>query len=133
MVVIKLKRAYETAEDADGTRVLVDRLWPRGVSKERIRIDRRMSEIAPSNELRRWFHHDPTNWDEFERRYLAELSDPQRQADLDELAQIAREGTLTLVYGARDPERNQAVLLRAEIERRLEHRSSEPRLQTDED
>ncbi|HVB64587.1 MAG TPA: DUF488 family protein [Nitrolancea sp.] len=117
--MIKLKRAYEDPEDDDGTRVLVDRLWPRGVSKERIRIDQRMSEIAPSNELRRWFNHDPDKWDEFHRRYLAELDNPARQAELDALAQIAHHGTLTLVYGARDTVRNQAVVLKELIEVRI--------------
>ena len=117
--MIKLKRAYEEPSEDDGTRVLVDRLWPRGVSKEQIHIDQRMSEIAPSNELRRWFDHDPAKWDEFRQRYLAELDNPSRQADLDALAQIARQGTLTLVYGARDTERNQAVVLKELIEGRL--------------
>jgi uncharacterized protein YeaO (DUF488 family) len=117
--VIKLKRAYEAPEEDDGTRVLVDRLWPRGVSKERIRIDQRMNEIAPSNELRHWFNHDPAKWDEFHRRYLAELDNPSRQADLDALAAIAEKGTLTLVYGAKDTVRNQAVVLKELIEDRL--------------
>jgi len=117
--VIKLKRAYDPPEDDDGTRVLVDRLWPRGVSKERIRIDQRMSEIAPSNELRRWFNHDPAKWDEFHRRYLAELDYPERQAELDGLAHIAEKGILTLVYGAKDTERNQAVVLKELIEARM--------------
>ncbi|HVX30703.1 MAG TPA: DUF488 domain-containing protein [Nitrolancea sp.] len=117
--MIKLKRAYDPPEDDDGTRVLVDRLWPRGVSKERIRIDQWMSDIAPSNELRRWFHHDPTKWDEFHRRYLAELDNPERQAELDSLARIAEKGILTLVYGAKDTERNQAVVLKELIEARM--------------
>jgi uncharacterized protein YeaO (DUF488 family) len=117
--MIKLKRAYDPPEDDDGTRVLVDRLWPRGVSKERIRIDKRMSDIAPSNELRRWFQHDPAKWDEFHQRYLAELDNPERQAELESLAQIAEKGILTLVYGAKDTERNQAVVLKELIEARM--------------
>ena len=117
--MIKLKRAYDDPEDEDGTRVLVDRIWPRGVSKERIRIDQRLSDIAPSNELRHWFNHEPAKWDEFHRRYLAELDDPIRQAELDALAKIARQGTLTLVYGARDTVRNQAVVLKELIEARM--------------
>ncbi len=117
--MIKLKRAYDPPEDEDGTRVLVDRLWPRGVSKERIRIDQRMSDIAPSNELRHWFNHDPAKWDEFHRRYLAELDNPERQAELDSLARIAEQGILTLVYGAKDTERNQAVVLKELIEARM--------------
>ena len=117
--MIKLKRAYEDPADDDGTRVLVDRLWPRGVSKARIRIDQRLSDIAPSNELRHWFDHDPAKWDEFHRRYLAELDNPARQAELDALAQIAQRGTLTLIYGARDTVRNQAVVLKELIEARM--------------
>jgi uncharacterized protein YeaO (DUF488 family) len=117
--MIKLKRAYEDPEDEDGTRVLVDRIWPRGVSKERIRIDQRLSDIAPSNELRHWFNHEPAKWDEFHRRYLAELDNPARQSELDALAKIARQGTLTLVYGARDTVRNQAVVLKELIEARM--------------
>jgi uncharacterized protein YeaO (DUF488 family) len=117
--MIKLKRAYDPPEDDDGTRVLVDRLWPRGVSKERIRIDQRMSDIAPSNELRRWFNHDPTKWDEFHRRYVAELDNPERESELDSLARIAEKGILTLVYGAKDTERNQAVVLKELIEARM--------------
>jgi uncharacterized protein YeaO (DUF488 family) len=117
--MIKLKRAYEDPEEDDGTRVLVDRIWPRGVSKERIRIDQRLSDIAPSNELRHWFNHEPAKWDEFHRRYLAELDNPARQSELDALAKIARQGTLTLVYGARDTVRNQAVVLKELIEARM--------------
>jgi uncharacterized protein YeaO (DUF488 family) len=117
--MIKLKRAYEDPEEDDGTRVLVDRIWPRGVSKERIRIDQRLSDIAPSTELRHWFNHEPAKWDEFHRRYLAELDNPARQSELDALAKIARQGTLTLVYGARDTVRNQAVVLKELIEARM--------------
>jgi len=112
-----MKRAYDPAEPRDGYRVLVDRLWPRGVSKERARLDEWARELAPSAELRTWFGHDPERFAEFERRYRAELT--AHEEKLDELRRRAREGTLTLVYGARDEEHNDAVVL-AELLR--EHR-----------
>ena len=112
-----MKRAYDPAEPRDGYRVLVDRLWPRGVSKERARLDEWARELAPSAELRTWFGHDPERFAEFERRYRAELT--AREEKLDELRRRAREGALTLVYGARDEEHNDAVVL-AELLR--EHR-----------
>ena len=91
-------------------RVLVDRLWPRGVSKSDAKIDRWMKDLAPSTELRRWFGHDPSRWDEFRRRYKAELSD--RVDLLNELRALAHKGPVTLVFGARDELHNQAVALR---------------------
>lgn len=106
---VRLKRAYDPAEPGDGYRVLVDRLWPRGVSKERARLDEWARELAPSTELRTWFGHDPERFAEFERRYRAELA--AHDEKLDELRRRAREGTLTLVYGARDEEHNDAVVL----------------------
>jgi uncharacterized protein YeaO (DUF488 family) len=114
---VRLKRAYDPAEPRDGYRVLVDRLWPRGVSKERAHLDEWARELAPSAELRTWFGHDPDRFAEFERRYRAELA--AHDEKLDELRRRAREGTLTLVYGARDEEHNDAVVL-AELVR--EHR-----------
>ena len=106
---IRLKRAYEPAAAADGYRVLVDRLWPRGVSKEKARLDEWARELAPSSELRRWFGHDPGRFDEFRRRYLLELAAHGHQ--LVELRKRAAAGTLTLVYAARDGEHNDAVVL----------------------
>ncbi len=107
---IKLKRAYEKPSPADGTRILVDRLWPRGVSKEKASLDGWMKEIAPSTELRKWFAHDPKRWEEFRRRYGEELrGHPER---LEELRSLARKGTLTLVYAAHDEAHNDAVVLR---------------------
>jgi uncharacterized protein YeaO (DUF488 family) len=106
---VRLKRAYDPAEPRDGYRVLVDRLWPRGVSKERAHLDEWARELAPSAELRTWFGHDPDRFAEFERRYRAELA--AHDEKLDELRRRAREGTLTLVYGARDEEHNDAVVL----------------------
>jgi uncharacterized protein YeaO (DUF488 family) len=109
---VRLKRAYEPAAAADGYRVLIDRLWPRGVSRRRARLDEWARELAPSPELRRWFGHDPARFAEFQRRYTAELE--RHDAKLQELRGRARRRTLTLVYGARDTEHNDAVVL-AEI------------------
>jgi uncharacterized protein YeaO (DUF488 family) len=106
---IRLKRAYELATKGDGTRILVDRLWPRGITKAEAAIDRWFRDLAPSGELRKWFGHDPARWQEFRRRYTAELR--QHRALLDELRRLASEGRLTLVYGARDEEHNDAVVL----------------------
>ena len=107
---IRLKRAYDPPSPEDGVRVLVDRLWPRGLRKDAARIDRWMKEIAPSTELRRWFGHDPERWQEFRRRYTSELR--QHPDELDQLRELATNGTVTLVFGARDEEHNDAVVLR---------------------
>jgi uncharacterized protein YeaO (DUF488 family) len=112
---VRLKRAYEPAADTDGSRVLIDRIWPRGVSREEAHLDEWARELAPSGELRRWFSHDPDRFAEFRRRYRAELT--AQEAKLRELRQRARQGTLTLVYAARDTEHNDAVVL-AELLRR---------------
>jgi uncharacterized protein YeaO (DUF488 family) len=116
---IRLKRAYEPPSAEDGLRVLVDRLWPRGLGKSEAAIDRWLKEVAPSSELRRWFGHDPRKWNEFRRKYQVELSG--RGDLLRELRQAAREGPLTLVYSARDQEHNQAVVLRDLLERAPQH------------
>ena len=108
---MRIKRAYEPAADGDGCRVLVDRLWPRGVSKEKAKLDTWMKDIAPSTELRRWFGHDPARWDEFARRYRAELAAAERIRLISELTERAAHGPLTLVYGARDTLHNEAVVL----------------------
>lgn len=107
---IRLKRAYEPPAAADGTRILVDRLWPRGVRKADLAIDRWLKEVAPSAELRRWFGHDPARWAEFRRRYAAELA--AGPEPLAELRRAAAAGPVTLVYAARDEAHNHAVLLR---------------------
>ena len=107
---ISLKRAYEPPAPADGTRILVDRLWPRGVKKENAAIDEWMKEIAPSTELRKWFGHDPDRWPEFQRRYRSEIK--KHPAEFQRLREIARRGHLTLVYAARDEAHNDAVVLR---------------------
>jgi uncharacterized protein YeaO (DUF488 family) len=114
-VSLQLKRAYEPPAASDGYRVLIDRLWPRGVSKEEARLDEWARELAPSTELRRWFGHDPAKFDEFRRRYREELE--MHDEKLRDLRRRARSGRLTLVYGARDTEHNDAVVL-AEILRR---------------
>ena len=112
---VRLKRAYEPVAATDGSRVLIDRIWPRGVSREEAHLDEWARELAPSGELRRWFSHDPDRFAEFRRRYRAELT--AQEAKLRELRQRARQGTLTLVYAARDTEHNDAVVL-AELLRR---------------
>ena len=107
---IKLKRAYEPPSAGDGTRVLIDRLWPRGISKQKAKLDYWMKDIAPSTELRKWFGHDPKRWDEFRRRYTAEL---REHPDLiAELRFLARKSPITLVYAAYDESHNDAVVLR---------------------
>ena len=106
---ISLKRAYEPPAETDGTRVLVDRLWPRGVTKSRARIDLWLKEVAPSTELRKWFGHDPDKWPEFQKRYRAEL---KGNPALSELREQSRQGKITLVYAARDELHNDAVVLR---------------------
>jgi uncharacterized protein YeaO (DUF488 family) len=107
---VKLKRAYDAPAASDGTRILVDRLWPRGVSKEKAHIDEWMKELAPSTALRKWFGHDPARWQEFRRRYAKEV---RAQPDLlRHLRTLARQGPVTLVYAARDEQHNDAVELR---------------------
>jgi uncharacterized protein YeaO (DUF488 family) len=107
---LKLKRAYEAPERGDGTRILIDRLWPRGIKKADAAIDRWLRDIAPSAELRRWFGHQPERWPEFRSRYLAEL---KKRADLvEEIRTAARAGPVTLVYAARDEAHNDAVVLK---------------------
>jgi uncharacterized protein YeaO (DUF488 family) len=114
-VDVRLKRAYEPAVPGDGYRVLIDRIWPRGVSREQAHLDAWARELAPSNQLRKWFDHDPARFAGFRRRYERELGGHGDR--LRELRRIAREGTLTLVYGARDTEHNDAVVLADFLER----------------
>ncbi len=107
---IQLKRAYEPPTAADGTRILVDRLWPRGLTKAAAAVDRWMRDLAPSTDLRRWFGHDPSRWDEFRRKYAREL---RLHGDLlEEVRSLARRGRVTLLFGARDEAHNDAVALR---------------------
>jgi uncharacterized protein YeaO (DUF488 family) len=114
-MAVRLKRAYEPVESLDGYRVLIDRLWPRGVSRDDAHLDEWARELAPSTKLRSWFGHDPARFPEFRRRYTAELA--TQEGKLRELRRRAHEGPLTLVYGARDTEHNDAVVL-AEVLRR---------------
>ena len=107
---VKLKRAYVPAEPTDGTRILVDRLWPRGVKKEDAAIEQWLKDLAPSTGLRNWFGHDPARWEEFRERYAAELS--QNTDQLEQLRALARKGPVTLVYSAHDEAHNNAVALR---------------------
>lgn len=106
---MKIKRIYETAEDSDGYRVLVDRLWPRGVKKENAAIDEWLKEIAPSTDLRKWFNHDPDLFASFKEKYKAELS--EQTDSLKHLKAIAKKQELTLLYSAKDEQHNQAVVL----------------------
>ena len=107
---VKLKRAYEAASAADGRRILIDRLWPRGVKKAEAAIDMWAKDIAPSTELRQWFGHETGRWDEFRRRYVAELA--RKTGLISELRALARKGPITLVFGAHDQTHNDAVVLR---------------------
>jgi uncharacterized protein YeaO (DUF488 family) len=107
---VRLKRAYLPPSPEDGIRILVDRIWPRGLSKSEAAINRWIKDLAPSTELRRWFGHDPGRWDEFRRRYEAELA--HRTNLLDELRALSQRTALTLVFSARDELHNQAVVLR---------------------
>ena len=107
---VRLNRAYEHAAPEDGTRILVDRLWPRGIKKQGARIDQWAKNIAPGTELRKWFGHEPTRWPEFRERYRAELRHHDEQ--LDQLRALARRGRITLVYAAHDEQHNHAVILR---------------------
>ncbi len=109
MATIRIKRAYEEPGREDGTRILVDRLWPRGLTKEKARIDLWLKDVAPSTELRKWFAHDPGKWAEFQSRYQEELKRNKEQLSL--LRQEAAKGTITLVYGAKDKQHNEAVIL----------------------
>jgi len=107
---ILVKRVYEPAAKPDGFRVLVDRLWPRGISKENAKLDLWLRDIGPSTALRKWFNHDPARWDEFLRRYHAELK--AKQELVEELKKLAKKGPVTLLYSAKDEHHNQAVALR---------------------
>ena len=110
-MVVRLKRIYDEAGPADGVRVLVDRLWPRGISKERAQLDQWCKDVAPSTKLRTWYHHDPALFDDFAQRYRTELEEPDRAAAFDELRRLAKRGTLTLLTATKDVERSEAAVL----------------------
>jgi len=122
---IRIRRAYEPPGRGDGYRVLVDRVWPRGVSKAELDLDEWQKEIAPSTRLRQWFGHDPERWKGFQERYFAELE--KKQEAVLGLVERARQGRITLVYGAKDQEHNQAVALRVYLLARAAGRA--PRVQ----
>src|SRR5688500_11934172 len=115
--MLYVKRIYEVPKAKDGTRYLVERLWPRGMKKVNLKMDAWLREVAPSSELRRWFGHDPAKWQEFQRRYRAELDANPDAWKL--LLESARQGNVTLLYSARDTEHNNAVVLKSYLEERL--------------
>ncbi|MGD9507507.1 MAG: DUF488 domain-containing protein [Geminicoccaceae bacterium] len=116
-MAIDVKRAYEARAKSDGCRILVDRIWPRGLTKDDLRVDAWFKDLAPSTALRKWFGHDPKKWDEFRQRYAEELE--QRSGALAELIARVEAGHVTLVFGAKDSEHNNAVALKQQLERRL--------------
>jgi len=117
--MIKLKRAYDLAQKKDGYRVLIDRLWPRGIKKSALIIDAWMKELAPSTKLRKSFGHDPNKWSAFRREYLSELRSAFAQEKLDRLAKLGKKRTITLVYSAKDEEHNDAIVLKATLDRKI--------------
>jgi len=117
--MVRLKRAYELADAEDGYRILVERLWPRGLRKEEAHFDEWLKDVAPSDSLRKWFHHDPSRWAEFEQRYLRELDTEAARARIDDLVRRARSETVTLVYSAHDEQHNNAVVLERVIASRV--------------
>lgn len=123
---VQTRRAYAPATASDGYRVLIDRLWPRGVKKEALALDLWAKELAPSGDLRRWFGHDPRRWKRFVARYRRELRAPAARDRLADLATRAAQGAVTIVYGARDEVHNDAIVVRDEIARRLRARTSRP-------
>jgi uncharacterized protein YeaO (DUF488 family) len=111
-MVIKIKRIYEKAEKSDGFRILVDRLWPRGIKKEAAHIDLWLKEIAPSDSLRKWFNHDPKKWPAFQKRYAEELKEEEKKELLDVIRKEKKKHSVTLLYGAKETEHNNAVALK---------------------
>lgn len=115
---LKVKRVYEAPEETDGARILVDRLWPRGISKEKAQLTEWDKTISPSNELRKWFGHDPEKFAEFKSRYLAELADnPESASFARRIAELLAAGDVTLLFGAKDLEHNNAVVLKEWLEK----------------
>jgi uncharacterized protein YeaO (DUF488 family) len=112
---IKIKRVYEQPHKDDGRRILVDRLWPRGLTKEKADVDLWLKDIAPSTELRKWFGHDPDRWEEFKERYRAELEEAGKVEEVREISDMAEEGNVTLLFGAKDTRHNDARALEAFI------------------
>lgn len=122
--MLALKRVYETPGAGDGTRILVDRLWPRGIARDKARIDLWLKDVAPSHALRKRFHGKPVDWDAFRAAYAAELEGAAAQAAAKDLFDCLRKGPVTLLYAARDERRNNAVALRAWLERRSDRQTT---------
>ena len=120
--MINLKRAYDPSSDADGNRVLVERLWPRGIKKTSLKIDSWLKDVAPSTELRKWFSHDPAKWDEFRSRYFDELT--ANAEAWQPILQATRQGTVTLIYSSHNSEYNNAVALKEFLQRHLHEKKS---------
>ena len=118
--MIKLKRAYDRVSPTDGTRLLVERLWPRGLSKDKLKLDGWIREVAPTTELRKWFGHDPAKWRQFRIRYFRELD--SQQESLRSIVSLVRRGTVTLVYSSHDEEHNNAVALREYLQLKTRRR-----------
>ncbi|MGI5418871.1 DUF488 domain-containing protein [Actinomadura luteofluorescens] len=112
---VRLRRVYESPSDEDGKRILVDRVWPRGLSKDKAHLDEWEKDVAPSTELRKWYGHDAAKFEEFTRRYDAELAEPERAAALDHLRELAGQGTVTLLTATKDVDRSQAAVLAARL------------------
>jgi len=125
--MVKLKRVYEPPSREDGYRVLVERLWPRGIRKKDLPLDAWLRDIAPSTELRKWFGHDPTRWGEFQRRYVKELRAGPALQQLRTLAERASQGTVTLLFSSHDMEHNNAVVLKSEIDDLVREKDWRPR------
>jgi uncharacterized protein YeaO (DUF488 family) len=121
--MLKLKRAYEPPGREDGRRFLVERLWPRGLKKSALHLDAWLKDVAPSTELRKWFSHDPRKWVEFQKRYRSELK--QHREVCDQIIDAERQGTVTLVYAAHDPDRNSAVVLRNYLKKKTAGNTSD--------
>lgn len=120
-----LKRVYEAYDEADGFRILVDRLWPRGISKEAARLTAWHKEVAPSPELRKWFCHKPELFEEFRTKYIAELrTDEKKLRIMDELINLASQGNVTLLYGAKDSVYNHAIVIEEELKRLMSHKET---------
>ncbi len=109
--MLKIKRAYDKPESSDGKRILIDRLWPRGVSKAEARIDEWLKDLGPSTELRKWFGHDPQRWEEFRKKYLQELSAPDKKVLLEDIARSSEHTDVTLIYSAKDTEHSDVKVL----------------------
>jgi uncharacterized protein YeaO (DUF488 family) len=115
-MIIHIKRVYELPQSSDEKRVLIDRLWPRGLTKEKAKVDLWIKDIAPSTDLRKWFGHDPDKWNEFKERYHEELK--ENSEVVSQLVELVKNGKVTLVYGAKDQEHNDAVVLKEYLEKK---------------